>query len=406
MILNGNAAIGLGSLAAGLQFYAGYPITPASDIMEFLARQLPRFGGVVVQTEDEIAALAAVIGASFAGRKSMTATSGPGLSLMVEEMGLASMEEIPLVIVDAQRGGPSTGMPTKPEQGDLEIAVYGRHGEAPRIVLAPSSVEDCFYTTIQAFNLAEKYQSPVILLSDQHLSHRSETTSVFDPERVPVVKRLTPPAPGEEGFSNGNGANGHVENSHGENGHGSNGSAHAYERYAFTENAISPMAIPGVHNHPYVATGLEHNEHAHIDYSPRMHVLMTEKRMKKIEGVTREPDLVREFGPKDAELGVVVWGSTLGPLLEAMSRLETKGYSLQALVPKLLWPLPKTEIQAFLNRVSRVAVIELNATGQLARLLQSEFCVPTLRYNKYTGMPFKAGEIEQFLEGALNDVRG
>jgi 2-oxoglutarate ferredoxin oxidoreductase subunit alpha len=398
MILSGNTAISLGSLAAGLQYYAGYPITPASDIMEFLAKQLPRFGGVVVQTEDEIAALTSCIGASFAGRKSMTATSGPGLSLMVEAMGLAAMEEIPVVIVDAQRGGPSTGMPTKPEQSDLELAVYGRHGESPRIVLAPTSVEDCFFTTIQAFNLAEKYQTPVILLSDQHVSHRSETIPAFDLEKVSLIQRFTPPLPGENG-SNGNGVSANGSNGH----HAEEDETHKYERYAFTESGISPMAIPGVHNHPYVATGLEHNEHAHIDYSPRMHVLMTEKRYKKIDGVLNEPDLVHEFGPKDAELGVIVWGSTEGPLREAMDRLEAKGHKVQAIVPKLLWPLPK-QIEEFLDRVKQVAVIELNATGQLARLIQGEYCRKVLRHNKFMGLPFKAGEIEQFLEGVLTNV--
>ncbi|MBW3622420.1 MAG: 2-oxoacid:acceptor oxidoreductase subunit alpha [Armatimonadetes bacterium] len=405
MILTGNTAIGMGSLAAGLQFYAGYPITPASDIMEFFAKQLPRFGGVIVQTEDEIAALAAVIGASFAGRKSMTATSGPGLSLMVEEMGLASMEEIPLVIVDAMRGGPSTGMPTKPEQGDLELAVYGRHGEAPRIVMAPTDVADCFYTTIQAFNLAEKYQSPVLLLSDQHLSHRSETVPPFDLERVPKVERLLPPLP--EASENGHGADGNGASPNGASGNGEKASAkeeaHAYERYAFTESGISPMAIPGVHNHPYVATGLEHNEHAHIDYSPRMHVLMTHKRYQKINGVLDEPAelLVKEFGPQDAELGVIVWGSTQGPLLEAMQRLEAKGHKVQALIPRMLSPLPAKQIQAFLDRVQQVVVVELNYTGQLARMLQAEFCRPVLRFNKYMGMPFTAGEIEEYLESIL-----
>ena len=175
VLLSGNQAICLGALHAGLGYYAGYPITPASDILEWLAARLPRFGGVAIQTEDEIAALASVLGASFAGRKAMTATSGPGLSLMAELVGLAGMAEIPAVIVDAQRSGPSTGMPTKTEQSDLNHALYGGHGEAPRVVMAPTSVEDCFRVIVEAFNAAERYQVPVIVLSDQSLSHRLET---------------------------------------------------------------------------------------------------------------------------------------------------------------------------------------------------------------------------------------
>ncbi|MBI4530082.1 MAG: 2-oxoacid:acceptor oxidoreductase subunit alpha, partial [Candidatus Latescibacteria bacterium] len=193
MILTGNEAFCLGAIAAGCQYYAGYPITPASDIMETLAKNLPKVGGVVVQTEDEIAALASVIGASFAGKKAMTATSGPGLSLMVEELGLATMYELPIVVVNVQRGGPSTGMPTKVEQADLDLAVYGHHGDAPRIVIAPYDVEGCFYTAIQAFNLAEQYQVPVIVLSDQHISQRSEVTQRPDISQITVRNRLTPP---------------------------------------------------------------------------------------------------------------------------------------------------------------------------------------------------------------------
>ncbi len=175
MLVSGNQAICLGALHAGLRYYAGYPITPASDILEWLAARLPRFGGVAIQTEDEIAALASVLGASYAGKKAMTATSGPGLSLMAELVGLAGMAEIPAVIVDAQRSGPSTGMPTKTEQSDLNHALYAGHGEAPRVVMAPTSVDDCFHIIVDAFNAAEKYQVPVIVLSDQSLSHRLET---------------------------------------------------------------------------------------------------------------------------------------------------------------------------------------------------------------------------------------
>ncbi len=192
LVMSGNRAIVAGALAAGCRFYAGYPITPATDILEEMAKRLPDIGGAVLQTEDEIAAIASVVGASVAGVKAMTATSGPGFSLMQEMLGLATMAEVPVVVVNSMRAGPSTGMPTKMEQADLNIALYGGHGEAPRIVLAARSVQDCFYQAMQAFYLSETFQMPVILLVDQSLSHRTETLPMPDPMLVPVVDRMRP----------------------------------------------------------------------------------------------------------------------------------------------------------------------------------------------------------------------
>ncbi|MBI3948221.1 MAG: 2-oxoacid:acceptor oxidoreductase subunit alpha [Armatimonadetes bacterium] len=373
VLLTGNQAISLGAMASGLQFFAGYPITPASDIMEFLSHHLYKVGGVVVQAEDEIASLAAVIGASFAGRKAATATSGPGLSLMVEEMGLATMQELPLVVIDAQRGGPSTGLPTRTEQGDLDLAVYGRHGDAPRIVLAPTDVEDCFYTTMQAFNLAEKYQTPVILLSDNHLSQRSQAIPRPDPARVPVADReLT------------------------------DGDRERFHRYAVTEGGVSPFAIPGVHNTPYVATGLEHNERAHIDYSPQTHEVMMRKRQNKILAAEHESGFVRRYGPAEADLGLICWGGTEGPVREAMERAEEKGLRVALLVPKMLWPLPERALTQFMGSVKKTVVVEANFSGQLANLIQSRLCRPVLRCNRYDGMPFTAGDVLSYIEGVAN----
>ena len=232
IVMSGNEALSIGAISAGCRYYAGYPITPASDILEVMEKDLPKFGGAVVQTEDEISAIASVVGASYAGKKAMTATSGPGLALMVEIMGLAAMSEIPCVIVDAQRGGPSTGLPTKMEQSDLNLAVYGAHGEAPRIVLAPGDVEECLYYIIHAFNLSEKYQCPVIFLTDQSLAHRTQTFAWPDFKRVPVINRLLPtPADLKE-----------------------------YKRFVMTESGVSPMALPGMEGGCYAATGLEHSE--------------------------------------------------------------------------------------------------------------------------------------------------
>ncbi|MCC6443096.1 MAG: 2-oxoacid:acceptor oxidoreductase subunit alpha [Armatimonadetes bacterium] len=372
LILTGNQAVALGTVASGCQYYAGYPITPATDIMEELAKHLPKFGGVVVQTEDEIAAITSCVGASFAGRKVMTATSGPGLSLMVEAIGLASMQELPMVIVNVQRGGPSTGLPTKPEQGDLDLALFGRHGDAPRIVLAPHHVEDCFTTTVQAFNLAEKYQTPVILLSDQHLAQRAEAIMRPDMARLEVIDRSMP-GPDDYGH---------------------------YERYRFTDDNVSPMAVPGLHPTPYVATGLEHDAHAHIDYSPDMHVLMSRKRDAKIGGAAEEPGFVSFYGarPEEAEMGLIAWGSTKGPVCEAIDRMAVKGVRVAGCFPKMLAPLPAEPVREFMQAVGKVAVVELNYSGQFARYLQGELCLPVMRLNKYMGLPFRAGEIEEYIE--------
>src|SRR6266568_2015394 len=241
VVLNGNQAVVAGALAAKCGFFAGYPITPASDIMEGLAKELPQVGGTFMQAEDEIAALAPVLGASFGGMRAMTATSGPGFSLMTELIGYASMAELPAVIVDAQRAGPSTGMPTKMEQSDLSFALNASHGDTPRIVVAPADVADCYKLMIMAFNMAERYQMPVIFLSDQSLSARVESVdrSAFQP--MEIQERIQ--------FSqNGASSNGHSE------------AVHSYARYAYTASGISPTTAPGPGGVAYVATGLEHDE--------------------------------------------------------------------------------------------------------------------------------------------------
>ena len=376
LIMTGNDALCMGALAAGCRYYAGYPITPASDVMETLAKAMPRVGGVLMQTEDEIAAITASIGASFTGAKVMTATAGPGLSLMVEALGLATMEEIPLVVVDVQRGGPSTGMPTKTEQSDLNLAIHGAHGEAPRIVIAATNTEDCFYTAVKAFNLAEKYQTPVILLSDQHLSQRAQVMSRPDLSQVEIVERKQPES------------NGSV-------------SPGEFDRYEMTEDYVSPMPLPGRHDQHYVATGLEHDEHAHIDYSPEAHIRMTEKRHQKIESAVNEPGFVQRYGAEDAQLGLIGWGSSEGPILEALDRTLAKGYKVAALIFKMLHPLPEKEARAFIESIPVVSVVELNASGQFANYLQGRLAVSLQRFNIITGLPFKAGEIEEYIEGVL-----
>ncbi len=378
MVMSGNDAITAGALHAGCRFYAGYPITPASDILESMARELPKLGGVCLQSEDEMAALGTCIGASYGGVKAMTATSGPGFSLMIELLGLSSMTEIPVVLVDSQRSGPSTGMPTRLEQSDLFQALYGGHGDFPRIVIAPASVEDCLCRTVYAFNLAEKYQMPVILLSDQSLSHRTQTIETPDLSRLKVVNRLQP-SDGRDGEE--------------------------YARYALTESGVSPVGIPGISRHPFVAPGLEHNEFGHTELSPQVHEAMTEKRFRKLASAAKEtdtPDWAPRYGHPHPEIGIIGWGATEGAIREAVDRALEKGYKVAAIHPRILNPLPQTQLRQFIASVRRVLVPEANYQGQFAHHLAAQLGVQPIRLNKIGGVPFSPGEIVEKLEEVMS----
>jgi 2-oxoglutarate ferredoxin oxidoreductase subunit alpha len=376
LVMTGNQALALGAIAAGCRVYAGYPITPATDIMDFLATELPKVGGVVVQAEDEIAAINMAIGASFAGVRAMTATSGPGLSLMIETLGLASMTEVPIVVIDVQRAGPATGMPTKTAQGDLYLAFYGGNDEPPRFVIAPSSVEDCFYQMINAFNLAERYQLPVIVLSDQSLAPRVETCPPFRLDQVELFER-------ELADLSGNGE---------------------YERYKSTETGVSPMAIPGMKGGHYTAEGLEHNEKGNPNYTPQIHQAMTEKRWGKVNTARQQlalwSNVVEEWGDDDAAIAIMGWGSSLGPIQEAMARAQAAGYRVAALFPKVLFPMPDTRIRRFIKGRRVIIIPELNQLGQFARVVQHRYSPELIRDNievvsltKYQGLPFRPVEI-------------
>jgi len=383
VVLNGNQAVVAGALAARCGFFAGYPITPASDIMEAMAKELPQVGGTFLQSEDEMAALAAVLGASFGGVRSMTATSGPGFSLMTELIGYASMAEIPAVIVDAQRAGPSTGMPTKMEQSDLSFALNAGHGDTPRMVVAPADVADCYTLMILAFNMAERYQIPVIFLSDQSLTARVESVdrSVFKP--MEIMERIK--------FS-ANGANGHNEAV------GVGAAEHSYPRYAYTASGISPITAPGPGALTYVATGLEHNEHGHPNYEPEDHTAMMEKRFRKLATAAEELPKPQRYGDEDATIGIIGWGSTEGTIQEAVDRARAKGYKVAALHPKILSPLPDRAIRDFIRSVKTVIVPECNYSGQLANLLGAKYGLQAIRVNKFGGIPFTAGEILRAIE--------
>lgn len=371
LVLSGNQALALGALAAGCCFFAGYPITPATGIMEFLAGELPKIGGTLVQAEDEMAALAMVIGASFSGQRAMTATSGPGFSLMIELLGLASMTEVPLVIVDVQRAGPSTGMPTKTSQGDLFLALLGSHDEAPRFVLAPTSVKDCFYQMVQAFDLAERYQMPAIVLSDQSLSMRLETVPPFRLDGLPRPERLLPPLNGE----------GQVAN---------------YSRYQVTESGVSPMALPGMPGGQYTAEGLEHLPGGAPSYDPQNHEEMMRKRCRKLRtaleaAVTK--DIVARCGAAQPEVAVLCWGSTAGAVWEAVAQAQQEGVAAGALAVKLLSPLPEAQIRDFVASAHTVLVPEENYSGQFAHLLRARLGLAVHSLTRYGGVPFTPGQV-------------
>ncbi len=381
VVVSGNQALAMGAIAGGCRNYFGYPITPATDIMEFLAAQLPKIGGSVVQAEDEIAAAGMVLGASYGGVRAMTATSGPGISLMVEMLGLGAMAELPAVIVDVQRAGPSTGMPTKQEQGDLNLAVSGAHGDVPRIVLAPTSVEDCFWQAINAFNLAEQYQMPVILLSDMVLATRTEKIPRPDLSKVGLKGRLL-----------------YQADSNGHNGE-------RFKRYVLTPTGVSPMSVPGQAGGQYVATGLEHSELGRPRYDPESHVSMTEKRFRKLQTAAGDAPTADRHGDPEAEIGIITWGSTMGAVVEAVDLAAEKGIAVEALAPKMLWPIPDQQVEEFISNKKVLIVPEVNYGGQYADLLAARYKREMVKVNSYGGTPMKVARIVKAIEEVGQHVR-
>ncbi len=387
MFISGNQAVALGAIAAGCRFTAGYPLTPSTSIFETLSKLLPLVGGRAIQMEDEIASISAIIGASFGGAKVITPTSGPGLQLMAEQLSLASMLELPLVVIDVQRGGPSTGLPTKTEQGDLKFAVYGSAGESPRIILAPTSVEDTFYQTIRAFNLAEKYQIPVIVLTDQSIGYRKATVKmpdfdhIFQVDKFDRKKRIKIPKadlidilqrqePTEEELVD-------------------------YKRYRDTPNGISPIARPGTPGGQYVATGLEHDEYGRTNQSPENHLKMSKKRFKKLDTVSRafEKNPMETYGDPSNKIGIIGWGSTEGAIREARYLAEQEGVKVRHLHPHTISPLPERQISQFLHRLKHLIVVEENLTGQFAHFIKAKFGARPIEVHKCEGTPFTPHEI-------------
>src|SRR6266568_3830371 len=372
VVMNGNEALAYGLIAAGVRFGAGYPITPWSDVMEILRRELPKYGGTFVQCEDEIASISMALGAGYAGRVAVTGSSGPGISLKTEALGWAVMAEVPLVICDIQRGGPSTGMPTSVEQSDLNIACFGGHGDSPRVVLAPANVEDCFYTALEAVNIARKYNVPVFILSDQAIATRIEAFQEPDLEQVcqDIAPDLTPITD--------------------------------YKRYDLSApDGIARRVVPGtrVLSGKYsIATGLEHDEFGHPTGSPKLHMQMTAKRRKKLQVLAATLPTPKVYGPPEGNVLLVGWGSTQGPIREAVDRARAAGDSVSALHIKHLNPLPPG-LENIFSGFNHVLVVEMNdeglyGYGQLAGLLRARYCDPRIRgINKTDGLTWKVKEI-------------
>jgi 2-oxoglutarate ferredoxin oxidoreductase subunit alpha len=370
--MTGNEALGYGIIAAGVRFGAGYPITPWSDIMELLRRELPKYGGTFVQCEDEIASVSMALGASYAGRVAVTGSSGPGISLKTEAIGYAVMAELPLVVIDVQRGGPSTGMPTNVEQSDLNIACFGGHGDSPRVVIAPSNVEDCFYTAIEAVNIARKYSVPVIILTDQGIASRIEAFEEPNLEKIcqNISPDLTPVAD--------------------------------FKPYDLSANGgVTRHVAPGTRiasgKYPIV-TGLEHDEMGHPTGSPKLHVAMTAKRRNKLRQLAAELPPLQVYGPPEGNVLLVGWGSNQGPIREAVDRARAAGDSVSSAHIRYLNPLPPGLDNIF-SGFNHVFVVELNdegiyGYGQLAGLLRARFCdARILGINKTDGLTFKVKEI-------------
>ncbi len=372
IVMNGNEALGYGLIAAGVRFGAGYPITPWSDIMELLRRELPKYGGTFIQTEDEIAAISMAIGGSYAGRVSVTGSSGPGISLKTEALGWAIMAEMPLVIVDVQRGGPSTGMPTNIEQSDLNIAVNGGHGDAPRVVIAPANVEDCFYMAIEAVNIAKKYSVPVILLTDQGIATRIE--AFVQPNLEKVCQDISPdftPIADHKPYD------------------------------LSTPNGVSLHVPPGtkINSGKYpIVTGLEHDELGHPTGSPKLHMQMTAKRRKKLQALGATLPVPKIYGPSEGNVLLVGWGSTEGPIKEAVDRARAAGDSVSSIHIKHINPLPNG-LENIFSGFNHVFVVEMNdeglyGFGQFGAILRARYCDPKIQgLNKTDGLTWKVKEI-------------
>jgi 2-oxoglutarate/2-oxoacid ferredoxin oxidoreductase subunit alpha len=364
-LISGNEAAGFGAIRGGVRFAAAYPITPATEILEWLAPNLAKVGGVLVQAEDELASINMIIGGSYGGTPSLTATSGPGLSLMMEALGLATASEIPIVVIDVMRGGPSTGIPTKSEQADLNLAVYGLHGDAPHLVLAPQSVADCLFTTQWAVFLAEALQSPAIVLSDQFMGQ--SRAAIERPADVAFIgQRLR--------ATNINGG---------------------YCRYALGDSGVSAMAVPGTPGGQYTADGLTHTERGIPTSSATEHRAQLDKRRDKLENFSYGDHWAKIEG--DGDLAVITWGSLTGAVREGISRAGDEGIAARLVAPRLLAPVQPEAFSRALDGARRVLVVEQSHGAQFYRYLRAHYELPgeVRVFHRSGPLPIRAGEIHQ-----------
>ena len=345
LLITGNEAISAAAIKAGCKFYAAYPMTPASSILGFMAANEKQYGMVVKHTEDEIAAINMAIGASYAGARSMVGTSGGGFALMVEGFGLAAMTETPLVVVEAQRPGPATGMATHSGQADLRFVLHAGTDEFPRIVIAPGDINECFYETIKAFNLAEKYQTPVMILTDKYLGESYWSNEEFDTQGITIDRGLLL---SDEDMEN----------------------AADYRRYRITDTGVSPRTVPGVKNGMHVASSYEHDEKGMEREEEPIRVAMHNKRFRKLEFIEQEIEQPHIIGHENAQVTITGWGSTKGPIKEAMRILEQQGIKSNYLQILYLSPFPSETVKEILSKSKITVDIENNKTGQLAGLIK------------------------------------
>lgn len=360
LILNGNEALALGALSAGVKFCSFYPMTPATSIAVTISQHAAAMGAVVEQAEDEIAAINMAIGAAFAGAPSLVTTSGGGFALMTEGISLAGMTETPVVVMLGQRPGPATGLPTRTEQGDLELVLYAGHGDFPRAILAPGSVEECFHLAGKAFQLAESSQGPVFVLTDQFLADSFRAVVPFNVDELSSVQTGTDPGLAQS----------------------------PYRRYALTEDGISPRLLPGFSRHLVIAASDEHEEDGHLTEDLQVRVRMVDKRMRKYAGLKNEVIPPSYLGAEDPDLLLVCWGSTQGSVVEAAGVLESAGRKVGVLHFAQVWPLVARHFVEYLNRAGQVVAVESNATGQFARLLERATGLRIRRQIlRYDGLP-------------------
>ncbi len=373
ILVNGNLAISIGAIAAGCRFISAYPMTPATGIFEYLCQKSKEHKILAFQAEDEISALNMALGASFAGARSMTCTSGGGFALMNETLSLAGSSETPVFIVLAQRPGPATGLPTRTAQGELRYVIHAGHGEFERCVIAPGDVHDCFNLTLLGFNIAERFQIPVIMLTDKYLATSLVTTKEFNASKYAIdrgellLKPLKDP-----------------------------GALHKFKRYKITESGISPRPVPGVRGGFYCAIGDEHDEEGNIIESPKKRTLMADKRARKLNALKEylKNSCVEIFGDKNFKTAIVSWGSTKGIILQAMKFLKDANINTKFLQFKILHPFPKEEFLNKLGDFDKLIIIEQNMNSQLGSLIKEHTCLKIDKYIlKYDGRPFNPEDI-------------